>query len=92
MKTLIYGAGPIGRWLALRLRLTAAIAGAAFLMANPITPDRLEVGEPLVPVEVVEILRTSEEVTVEVQGTVTAAQSERAPLRSAGHCRCRSGG
>ncbi len=54
--------------------LAVAGAGAAFMITNPITPDRLEVGERLVPVEVIEIAHTSEEVTVRAQGTVTAAR------------------
>ncbi len=56
------------------LILGAAVAGIALMMANPVTPDRLEVSELLVPVEVTEIVHTSEQVVVEAQGTVTAAQ------------------
>ncbi len=56
------------------LILGVAIAGAAFMMANPITPDRLEVGEQLVPVEILEITHTTEAVAVRAQGTVMAAQ------------------
>ncbi|MCP4899074.1 MAG: efflux RND transporter periplasmic adaptor subunit [bacterium] len=52
----------------------AAIATAALMMANRITPDRLEVDEQVIPVEVTEIVHTDEEVIVTVQGTVTAAQ------------------
>jgi RND family efflux transporter MFP subunit len=44
------------------------------MMANRITPDRLEVAEQVVPVEVTEIVHTDEEVVVRAQGTVTAAQ------------------
>ncbi len=56
------------------LILGIAVAGVAYMMANPITPERLEVTEQLVPVEVMEIRHTSEEVVVEAQGTVTAAR------------------
>lgn len=56
------------------LILAAAAASAAFMMANRVTPDRLAVGEQVVPVEVVEIAHTSEQVVVRAQGTVTAAQ------------------
>jgi RND family efflux transporter MFP subunit len=54
--------------------LTAATASTGFMMANRITPERLEVEEKIVPVEVTEIVHTSEEVAVRAQGTVTAAQ------------------
>ncbi len=56
------------------LILVIAAASAALMLANPITPDRLEVGERLVPVEVMAIAHTSEEVVVKAQGTVSAAQ------------------
>ncbi len=56
------------------LILGAAVAGAAFMMAKPITPDRLEVGEEVVPVEITEIAHTTEQVVVRAQGTVTAAR------------------
>jgi RND family efflux transporter MFP subunit len=56
------------------LILVVAVASAAYMMANRITPDRLEVAEQTVPVEVTEILHTTEEVVVRAQGTVTAAQ------------------
>ena len=56
------------------LILGAAIAGAAFMMARPITPDRLPAGEEVVPVEVPEIVHTTERVVVRAQGTVTAAR------------------
>lgn len=56
------------------LILAAAMTGTAFMMSNPITPDRLEADEQLVPVEVMEIVHTSEEIVVRAQGTVTAAQ------------------
>ncbi len=56
------------------LILGAAVAGAAFMMANPVAPDRLETGEQRVPVEVLEIAHTSEQVVVKAQGTVSAAQ------------------
>ncbi len=54
--------------------IVAAIATTAFMMANRITPERLEVNEHVVPVEVTEIVHSNEEVVVSVQGTVTAAQ------------------
>lgn len=54
--------------------LMAAIASTAFMMAHRITPDRLEVEEQIVPVEVTEIVHTTEEVVVTAKGTVTAAQ------------------
>ena len=50
------------------LILGAAVAGAAFMMARPITPDRLPAGEEVVPVEVVEIVHTSEQVVVRDAG------------------------
>ncbi len=56
------------------LILIAAIASTAVMMAHRITPDRLEVGEQVVPVEVTEIRHTTEEVVVSAKGTVTAAQ------------------
>ncbi len=64
----------IGKVLLPILILGAAIAGVALMMANPVTPERLEAEEQLVPVEVMEIAHTSEQVVVEAQGTVTAAQ------------------
>ncbi len=54
--------------------LVAAFGSTALLMANRITPDRLEVSEQIVPVEITEILHTSEVVVVTALGTVTAAQ------------------
>lgn len=54
--------------------LVLAVACTAVMMANRITPDRLEISEQVVPVEIVEILHTTEEVLVQAQGTVTAAQ------------------
>jgi multidrug efflux pump subunit AcrA (membrane-fusion protein) len=56
------------------LILAAAAASAAFMMANRVTPDRLAVSEQVVPVEVVEIAHTTEQVVVRAQGTVTAAR------------------
>ncbi len=56
------------------LILLVAIASAAFMMANRITPERLQSGEQVVPVEVTEIVHTTEEAVVSAQGTVTAAQ------------------
>ena len=64
----------IGKAILPILTLAVAIAGTAFMMANPITPDRLEVGEKWVPVEVTEVVHASEAVTVRAQGTVMAAQ------------------
>jgi RND family efflux transporter MFP subunit len=54
--------------------LLVAIASTGFMMANRITPERLEVTEDIVPVEVTEIVHSTEEVVVRAQGTVTAAQ------------------
>lgn len=56
------------------LILVASIASAAFMLANRVTPARLEAREQVVPVEVTEIVHTTEEVVVKAQGTVTAAQ------------------
>ncbi len=64
----------IGKTVLPILILAAAAAGVALMMANPVTPERLEAEEQRVPVEVVEIAHTSETVVVEAQGTVTAAQ------------------
>ncbi len=64
----------IGKAILPLLVLAAAVAVTAFMMAHRVTPDRLEVGEKVVPVEVVEIVHTSEQVMVEAQGTVTAAR------------------
>ena len=54
--------------------LTIAVFSTSLMMANRVTPDRLEIGERVVPVEVTEIFHTTEEVVVRAQGTVTAAQ------------------
>lgn len=59
------------------LILVGAIACAAFMMANRVTPDRLEVDERAVPVEVGEIVHTTEQVVINAQGSVTAAQQVR---------------
>ena len=66
------------------LILVVAFAGTAFMMAHRVTPDRLEVAEQVVPVEVVEIASTREQVTVVAQGTVTAARQVRVRPEVAG--------
>ncbi len=64
----------VGKALLPLLILGATAAGVAFMMANPITPERLEVGEQRVRVEAMEIVHSSEQVVVEAQGTVTPAR------------------
>ena len=64
----------IGKAILPILILGVAVAGVAMMMANPITPDRLEVDEQRTPVKVLEITHTTEQVVVEAQGTVMAAQ------------------
>ncbi len=54
--------------------LAVAISSAVFMLANRIKPDRLEVDEQVIPVEISDIVHTTEEVVVNAQGTVTAAQ------------------
>jgi RND family efflux transporter MFP subunit len=54
--------------------LVVAISSTSFMMANRVTPDRLDVSERFFPVEVTEIVHTTEDVVVTAQGTVTAAQ------------------
>jgi RND family efflux transporter MFP subunit len=54
--------------------LSMAIGCVAFLMANKIEPDRLDAVERSVPVEIAEIAHTTEQIVVEAQGTVMAAQ------------------
>lgn len=66
------------------LILAAALTGAAIMLANPVTPERLEVSEQLVPVEVTEIVHTTEQVLVRAQGTVTAAQQVQVRSEMAG--------
>ncbi len=56
------------------LILGGTVAVVAYMMANPITPERLDVGERQIPVEIMEIRHTREEVVVAAQGTVTAAR------------------
>ncbi len=64
----------VGKAVLPLLILGVAVVAAAFMMANPVAPDRLEVDEQRVPVEVIEIAHTSEQVVVRAQGTVMAAQ------------------
>ena len=54
--------------------LGIAVGCAAFMMARRIAPEKLEVTERIVPVEVREIVHTTEQVVVRAQGTVTAAR------------------
>jgi RND family efflux transporter MFP subunit len=54
--------------------LLVAVASTGVMMANRITPERLEVTEEIVLVEVTDIVHSTEEVVVRAQGTVTAAQ------------------
>lgn len=54
--------------------LVVAFFSTSLMMANRVTPERLEIVESVVPVEVTEIFHTTEEVVVRAQGTVTAAQ------------------
>jgi RND family efflux transporter MFP subunit len=56
------------------LILIVAVSCAALMMANRITPDRLDIAEQIVPVEVTEIVHSTEEVVITAQGTVTPAQ------------------
>lgn len=65
---------PIRKAILPILILAAAIASTAFMMANRIVPERLEVVEQAVAVEVTAIAHTTEQVRVRAQGTVTAAQ------------------
>ena len=66
------------------LIIVTAIASAALMVAHPVTPDRLELAEQVVPVEVVEIVHTTEQVVVSAQGTVTAAQQVQVRPEAAG--------
>jgi RND family efflux transporter MFP subunit len=50
------------------------LGGAAYMMANKITPERIDSQELAEPVTVSEIWHTSEQVVITASGTVTAAQ------------------
>lgn len=57
--------------------LVVAFAGAAYMMANRVTPERAPVEEVSTPVEVVSVERDSQTVVVSAQGTVTPAMEVR---------------
>lgn len=50
-----------------------ALAGAAYMMANRVTPERAEVEEVSTPVEVLEASVRSEQIIISAQGTVAPA-------------------
>lgn len=54
--------------------LLIAVSGAAYMMTNRVTPERTAAQEQVIPVEVLEVRHSNEQVVVTAQGTVTAAQ------------------
>ncbi len=56
------------------LFLAIAVAGAAYLRATRVEPRKTAAREQRVPVEVLEIRQTDEQVVITAQGTVVAAQ------------------